>query len=271
MKKILSLILSMALCLTLAACNNTQARPIDDITPNLPLPASPAVSATPAGTPAESDIPVDHDTDLAYYAALENLIQNHVLPGDIDVGDVLGDTSENKFAIYDVDNDGKEELIILYSTTITAGMAGCIFAYDGGAGALRTELQEFPMLTFYKNGTVKALWSHNQGRAGDAFWPYSLYRYNADTDSYTLIGMVDAWDKSYPGAGDQNDQFPSETDKSGTGIVYYIMEDGQYDNTNPVDAAEYDAWVNTHIGAAAELQIRYMDLTEENISQIKNG
>lgn len=148
----------------------------------------------------------------AYFTALENLIQNHIFPDDIDAGEPLGDMSENKFAVYDVDNDGKEELIILYSTTITAGMAGYIFAYDSEDGTLQTELHEFPSLTFYNNGIVKALWSHNQGRAGD-FWLCNLYQYNPNSDSYVLVGM----------------------------------------------------------GDASEIQIQYTDLTEENISQIRNG
>ena len=272
MKKILSLIFSIALCVTLAACNNNQAVNIDDNSVNSPLPSSPTSPPKVTDIPAEPDKPVDNLDDMynAYFTALENLIQNHILPDGTDSGELLGDISENKFAIYDVDNDGKEELIILYSTTISAGMAGYVFAYDSEAGALKTELHEFPALTFYNNGIAKALWSHNQGRAGD-FWPYSLYQYNPDSDSYVLVGMVDAWDKNYPGADNENNPFPSDIDKSGTGFVYYIMQDGQYDNTHPVDASEYNEWVNAHIGDASEIQIQYMDLTEEKISQIRNG
>ncbi len=81
--------------------------------------------------------------------------------------------------------------------------------------------------------------------------------------------MVDAWDKNYPGI--ENDPFPSDIDKSGAGFVYYIMEDGQYDTTHPVDASEYNAWINAHIADASEIQIQYMDLTEENITQLRNG
>lgn len=273
MKKILSLVLSVALCVTLAACGSNQAVNVEDDRENPPLPATPTAPETAADTPAEPDEPADHPDDMygAYSAALENLIQNHMLPDGTDGGEQLGEMSENRFAVYDVDNDGKEELILLYSTTITAGMAGYIFAYDSEAGALQTELQEYPLLTFYDNGMVKVPWSHNQGRAGDYFWPYSLYQYEPDSDSYALVGMVDAWDKNYAGADDQNNPFPSDIDKSGTGFVYYIMEDGQYDDTRPADASEYDAWVSAHLGGASEIQVRYMDLTEENIARIKTG
>lgn len=273
MKKVLSIILSMILCVTLAACNNNQAANTEDTNKNSPLPASPAAPAAASETPSEPDNPVDNLDDMyhAYFTALENLIKNHILPDGTDGGEQLGDMSENMFAVHDVDNDGKKELILLYSTTITAGMAGYVFAYDSEARALQTQLHEYPALTFYNNGTVKAPWSHNQGRAGDYFWPYSLYQYVPDSDNYVLVGMVDAWDKSYAGADDQNNPFPGDIDKSGTGIVYYIMEDAQYDDTHPVDASEYNEWINAHIGGASEVQIQYMDLAEENISRIKNG
>ncbi len=273
MKKILSLIFSMVLCVTFVACNNNQAVNTDDKSEASPIPASPTAPAAVTNIPTEPAKPVDNldDTYDAYAAALENLIQNNILPDGTEGGELMGDMSDNKFAVYDVDNDGKDELIILYSTTVSAGMAGYIFAYDSEAGVLQTELQEFPSLTFYNNGIVKALWSHNQGRAGDNFWPYNLYQYNPDSDSYVLVGMVDAWDKNYPGADDQNNPFPSDIDKSGTGYVYYIMEDGQYDDTHPVDASEYNEWINAYLGDASEIQIQYMDLTEENISQLRNG
>jgi hypothetical protein len=48
------------------------------------------------------------------------------------------------------------------------------------------------------------------------------------------------------------------------------MEDGQDDDTHPVDASEYNEWVGAHIGDALEIQIQYLDLTEENLSRIKN-
>jgi hypothetical protein len=167
-----------------------------------------------------------------------------------------------------VDNDGKEELLLMYTDACMAGMAGYVFAYDAGTKKLQTEFCEFPALTFYDNAIIKAGWSHNQGLAGDNFWPYNLYQYAPETDSYELVGRVDAWDKSYREAVDPNNPFPSDIDKSGTGFVYYIMKDGQDDTTHPVDASEYNAWINSYIGNASEIQIQYMALTEENISQI---
>jgi hypothetical protein len=209
---------------------------------------------------------------IAYSDALENLIQNHIFPDGTDAAVLFGlsgDMAQNKFALCDVDNDGNEELLLMYTTADMAGHAGYVIGYDAQTKKLQTQLSEFPLLTFYDNGTIKAGWSHNQGRAGESFWPYNLYQYVPETDSYVFVGAVDAWDKIYPGV--ESNPFPSDIDISGTGFVYYIMENGQYDTTHPVDASEYNAWVSTYIGNASEIQIAYMDLTEENISQIRNG
>ena len=273
MKKILSLIFFIALCVTLAACNNNQAVNIDDNNKNASLPASPTARETATGTSAEPDKPADDLDDMysAYAAALENLIQNHIFPdGAVAELSGSGDMAQNQFALYDVDNDGKEELLLMFTNTYMASKAGYVFAYDAETKKLKTELCEFPMLTFYDNGTIKAVWSHNQGLGGD-FWPYNLYQYAPDSDSYVLVGRVDAWDKNLTETDNQKNPFPSDIDKSGTGFVYYIMEDGQYDNTHPVDASEYNAWVNGYIGNASEINIQYKDLTKENISQIRNG
>jgi len=234
MKKAPLFVLSLILCFAVAACQKT-----GDIA-------------------QETD-----DMYSAYSQALYNLIRDNKLPDGTDAPELTGDVSLNKFAISDIDGDGKDELILIWTNTYGAGQTGYVFAYDPEAKTLRTELTEFTCLTFYDNGMVKALWSHNQGRAGSDFWPYNLYKYVPETDSYGLVGMVDAWDKNYPGVDDQ--PFPSDIDKSGTGFVYYIMEDGQYDTSHPVDASEYNEWLNSYLEDAKEIEVRYMDLTEENV------
>lgn len=277
MKKVLNLIIPLALCITLAACNGSPAANSDDTGENSSSASEMAPEAstskdTTADTPAGANKPVSDLDDMyhAYADALENLIQNHIFPDGTEAAELSDDMSQNKFALYDVDNDGKEELLLMYTNTYMAGETGYVLGYDETTKKLQTELSEFPLLTFYDNGVAKAEWSHNQGLAGDNFWPYSLYQYAPDSDSYKLVGMVDAWDKNYRETDDQNHPFPSDVDKSGTGFVYYIMKDGQYDTTHPVDASEYNQWLDSYIGGASEIQIPYLDLSEENIAQIGN-
>ena len=230
----------------------------------LPPAASPAASPSPAEDPARRS---------AYADALTALLEKQTLPDGTVLNDALPaeTAAENSFAVYDVDGDGQEELLVLYSTACMACMTGCVFAWDGGTGALRTELQEFPSLTFYANGIAEAGWSHNQGLAGADFWPYSLYRYAPDTDSYALVGMADAWARSVAATNGQGDPFPADADRSGTGTVYYIMTDGIYDDSHPVDVSVYNAWRSGIVGDAAELSLPWQSLTAEHIAQVRAG
>lgn len=62
----------------------------------------------------------------------------------------------NQYAIYDVDEDGGEELIVLYTESYMAGMTAGIYDYDVEKDETILEFGEFPALTFYDNGATKA-------------------------------------------------------------------------------------------------------------------
>lgn len=199
---------------------------------------------------------------IAYTTALENLYYHWVLPDGSNVqppASSLDSISDNRFAIYDIDNDGGDELIIEYTSTITAGMLLLIYDYDEETQSLRQQFCEFPLATFYDNGSIQAGISHNQGLAG-AFWPYTLYQYDAAADSYVSVGLVDAWDKARKEA-----DFPDDIDKDGDGIVYYLPSAPD----TPVDAEEYSRWLSTYLDSTQTVAIPYQYLTGENIAELK--
>lgn len=278
LKKILLLCLTASPFTFFTACTGGQPADQDNyLSPITDSRDSLTSSASSAGTKESSPAPAENDDDSentaemmkAYRKALETLINNHIFPDGTDCGyDESYDISENTFSIYDVDGDGKEELLIMYGNTFSAAMTGYVLGYDDESGSLKTELKAYPMLTFYDNGTAKGEWSHNQGLAGD-FWPYDLYQYNSASDTYELAAMVDAWDKNLAAADSSSNPFPDDIDKSQTGFVYYIMTDGQYDTTHPVDAADYNAWLASYNAGASECQIEYQKLTQDNISMLK--
>ena len=206
----------------------------------------------------------------AYGAALNKLLDTGVLPdGTGDSGGYIGSIrereamAENQFSVWDVDGDGREELILLYTTTIVAGERGFVYDWDEATGELRKQLEEFPLLTFYDNGAVMAGWSHNQGKGG-SFWPYFLYQYLPESDSYQQVGAVDAWDKALGLEG-----YPDEVDASKTGFVYYITTEGDITWDHPVDASQYQAWLAPYLGEARELSIPYVELTAEQIQMLQ--
>ena len=73
----------------------------------------------------------------------------------------------NQFAVYDVDGDGQDELIIQFSTSSMAGMTESVYRYNAAADSVELELSEFPGAVYYDNGLALVGWSHNQGLAGD--------------------------------------------------------------------------------------------------------
>ena len=94
----------------------------------------------------------------AYITVLEDIFFDQKFPGDQDYGyqPVQGeDVAANQFAVYDIDGDGKEELIITYFTTYTAGQGEMIYGFDSASGTVREELRAYPSLIYYDNGIVE--------------------------------------------------------------------------------------------------------------------
>lgn len=204
----------------------------------------------------------------AYQSILKGIYYDHTFPdGQACDWDDTQDMSQNQFAVYDIDQDGKDELILSYTTGSMAGMAELIYDFDNNTKTANEELREFPALTFYDNGIIQADWSHNQGLAGD-FWPYTLYQYDSETDRYVNVAMVDAWDRSLSETNSDGTSFPAESDADGDGIVYYIMKDGVYALENPVDGAAYEQWRDSYTGTAQAVEVPFLNLTEENINHL---
>lgn len=291
MKRILTMLLCCCL-LSLTACGGPPAPGSDG--PSKPEPVqeqeAPADEApeTPAEEPSAEEPAQEEPEELpaeepetpqptqqdrapmlaAYQEALETLLNEHRFPEDAESRTFFGDTpSGDQFAVFDVDGDGRDELILTYTDTTMAEMGASIYDYDAEQDCLVQELAAFPMLTFYDNGVIQADWSHNQGLAGE-FWPYTLYQYDKDADCYNPVGMVDAWDGTMFSEDFEGNPFPEEVDVSHSGYVYYIMEYANYNTDHPVDEAEYQAWREGWLQGAGELTVPYQDLTEENISNL---
>lgn len=212
--------------------------------------------------PPEAEI--DGATRAAFAAVLRDLRENGTLPdGRVAEGAEQGADSTNSFAVADVDGDGKEELVLYYVDTIMAGMSGYVVGYDEENGRTHIQLRDFPSMEFYGSGAVKALLSHNHSLG--ALWPYILYTYLPETDSYQEGDMVTSWDE-IRGTGEHGEPFPEEADRSGTGTVYYV--DGWYEG-EPMDRADYLAWEREALENSDRLLLDFLPLTEENIASLE--
>jgi len=305
MKRRISAILIMIICLSFAACDTQKSQPdvqmdladeIDEEKETGEAEKTDQVDETGKekeneklevteeanqDSENEADKANNEDPSLnkARYAAYKELLldlykNNHLAEwGDIDFIDSES-MSDNQFAIADVDKDGKEELIVYVTSTIVAGHAGIIYDFNEETGKVYAQLKEYPLLSFYENGAVEAGWSHNQGKAGD-FWPYTLYVYDKESDSYKEAGYVDAYDRAlYEQNKDvfKDDPFPYDVDKDGNGFVYYLYSAenklADYQKIAPVDDDAYLSWLQNYTNGSKKIDITFYNLTEENINSI---
>lgn len=226
-------------------------------------------SQEPANIPTAKEVQTARKT---LEDAVETLRTTGTLPGfEALVGNQF--STVYRYAITDIDGDGFEELLLMQDTGVMASMDYLVL--DGRDGQLRAELEAFPSLTFYENGYVRADASHNQGLAGD-FWPYALYRYDAESDRYQQVAVADAWDGSLHAQDYAGNPFPKAADVSGAGIVYYVAENGDLYGQDgafapaPMDQADFEKWEASWQGSGAvvefslENEIVTDDLLAEN-------
>lgn len=227
-------------------------------------------AAEPASTEEPSaEAPADQSeyaakADEAYKAAVEKLVNEKVFPNGEDTGfgddSSFGDMGENRYAIADVDSDGKDELIISFTTAPMAGQVEQVYGYNDADGTLKLKLNEFPQVTYYTNGIAEVGWSHNQGWAGDRLWPYSLFFYNADKDEYELRYSIDAWDKTLADKDADGNPYPADIDKENAGYVVILTEGTE---TRYISASEYETWRKEIMGDAKKIDVKYQSVTGE--------
>lgn len=227
-------------------------------------------------TTAEAEEITENVNTVTYRSVLEGIYYDRVLPDGEALPDTVGeDISENQFAVYDADKDGRDELIFMFKSTYMAGMFSAIYDHDAD-GNITNQFQGFPAMRFYSNGVIESDASHNQGPSV-SFWPYALYQYDAASDKYDRIAHVEAMEKGVVNEINKNAadygidppyEYPSDIDTSGWGLVYYIYPVDGSSDIPPVDLTEYEAWHNQYIGGAELVDVPFMNLTEENIQKV---
>lgn len=278
-KNVICVLISVSLLLLLLSSACTGNKKDSNVEPTATTEPT-EVPVTPTAEPISESKPEDKAESEAKYEAykevLMGLYNNHTLPGikQLEVQTDMNKISDNTFTVTDIDGDGRKELLVYYTAASMAGEIAVIYDYSEQLGECYIQLCEWPNLDFYKNGTIEAGWSHNQGRAGE-FWPYTLYVYDSSTDTYTSTAYVDAYDKAYYESNEDikdDYPFPYDADIDGNGFVYFYGAEMQdYQTGVPKDDEEYLAWLSQYTGGTEKLEIPLYNLTPENIEEEINS
>lgn len=206
----------------------------------------------------------------AYQFALQQIAFEHIYPDGTDTGfdAASGFIEDNHFAIFDINNDGVDELLVQFVTAPMAGNIETIYTYNETENVLETMLTVFPAVTYYDNGIVKEEWSHGSDLAGDDYWPYNLYQYHANTGKYDLIAEVNMWSKAIDTVDYKGDSYPEDIDTEKAGTVFILTRNGV---TETISKSAYEAWFSEVIGNAQPIQVPYLSLNEENIKAVKKN
>ncbi len=204
--------------------------------------------------------PISPELEAIYMEAVERLAKEHIFPNgeQADPYETNGAT-ENYYKILDVDEDGRQELIINYpNASAMATMAYYIFDYDMEKGEFYEELVEWPAVTIYDNGIILAEASHNHGRSNlDDFWPYYVHQYDEESDTYKLVAQVDAWQYIRFEGAEPDADFPQEKDINGDGVVYYLPDENTFEPETIMDNEEYHQWFLKLTEGAQKIEIEY--------------
>ena len=255
-KTLIALLLILALTL-LTACTSGQE-------PQQPEPAAPEqeaqrddpdTSGGGAGQPEPQTEPepaseyaeYNAAAEKAYREALQTFVDLGTLPGTeefISYSEYADGEWTNMYAIMDIDGDGKDELVWRVAQTIMASMQENIYSYDEETGELVMELGAFPTCEYYREGlAVQSGWSHGTGAEGPDFWPFNVFYYNEETDTYDYCGYcAQACLEAMQEMG-WADRFPAEYDLDGDGIIYEISNETTGD-LEWVDEDSYQFWFN---------------------------
>ena len=219
----------------------------------------------------------EHEARMDSYAAvLENFLRDGTLPNG-DKAEFLEGAKGDVFAVVDVTGDGAPELIIRHTAAGMPGQIEFVTTYDPDGDAVVLIFRDFPAVTYYSGGVLRADSARNHGLAIDGdFWPHAIYRYNPEAKEYEECGFVKAWNKAdFPTNPYEGDKpFPDAIDEDGDGMIYSVTLGEEclvVLDTEYVDGPAYRAWEDGLLGGGEAIDVPWLPADEDGLEQLKQG
>ena len=234
--------------------------PVSTVVPSSGPTPAPAATREPLPAPWGDTPPeTEGERRMAYFrAVMERFYGDGLFPDGTPVDFSDEPLSQNRFAVHDVDGDGREELIVSIITAPQPARTALVYDYTDKKG-LVLELKATSQLSFY-DGVVQAGWPVDLTSGAGVLWPYTLYKYDREEDIYAEAGSAQARTEALEGV-----KFPKEADRDGDGVVYCLNMDYEH----PVDGAAYAAWRDGLV-QGEERKLSYLPWAEEEIEDIEN-
>lgn len=242
--------------------------------PSLSPSSTPAVSLpTSSPTPNEITQPSvkpdaaetdDSNSGNKMMNAYRELLQEvHDNPEDYVTLEKPKDIEGCDFSIYDLNQDGMDDLIITFTNTFTGMQYTGVWTYQSETGQVE-ELDRFgEYWQYYSNGVIKDNASHNQ-TYGSALWPYTLIRYNKSTKKLEAFASAYCVDKEW---GSASGEYKESLDSDGDGVLYYFELNGT--THGPLTREEYLSYANQYISEKLSVVFKWTAITNENIAKVK--
>ena len=195
-----------------------------------------------------------------YLQTLRDLHDKQLLPSGKELA-LDGDIEKNRFAVQDIDGDGRDELLLEITQTAPEERFTAVYDIDAD-GDLRREVRYEAEVTFWSRGIVIASYPDAAEHEGD-FIPFAAAQYDKEQDTYTEFAYVSAIDRDTLAAHGLSDEYPFGADTSKSGRVYCISGD------TPIDITEYEKWYTSWHTGLREISVTLLELTEDNIRKLE--
>lgn len=232
---------------------------------SLPTSSPTPIDFTPPSTESDTVEVEDSNSRNRMMNAYRELLQKvHDNPEDYVTLENPKDIEGCDFTIYDLNQDGMDELIITLTNTVDGARSTDVWTYHGETDQVE-EMDGFKRYwQYFSNGVIKDSSSHNQKVFGSALWPYTLKRYNKFTKKLEAFASAYCVDKEW---GSASGEYKESLDSDGDGVLYYFELNGT--THGPLTREEYLSYANQFIPEELSVDFKWTAITNENIANVK--
>lgn len=182
-----------------------------------------------------------------YYAnVLERLYFYDTLPDDgDDIETKMADDYET-YAVYDIDGDGIEELMLYVDRPGTGSSWSIIYEYSVDTDSLKQELYAYMDNQFYSNGRIVGMDDSSHG--------VMVYVYNPESDDYSDSYLTIMRGTTYWDMGSNNEDH--------SGYDYRVYHSNTEEETYMTEE-EYNQWLADQTAGAMEIEIPWKKIVDE--------